>query len=207
MTVDTGARRESPRSKRGSILTAAIEQFGRIGYEHTKWASIADEVGIGQTALYHYFESKAHCLLTIMRLELADSVERFVTATENEKDPEKALRAAVAAALRAEPIDALQRRILQNHMDLLAAPRQSKKEEAERLRSRELVQEIEQNWTELIARGIEEGVFAAGDPRVAGRLVLAVVISVWRWYRPDGALSLAEITETVTDTVIRMVRA
>lgn len=207
MTVDTGARRESPRSKRGSILTAAIEQFGRIGYEHTKWASIADEVGIGQTALYHYFESKAHCLLTIMRLELADSVARFVAATENENDPEKALRAAVAAALRAEPIDALQRRILQNHMDLLAAPRQSEKEEAERLRSRELVQEIEQNWTELIARGIEEGVFAGEDPRVLGRLVLAAVISVWRWYRPDGTLSLAEITETVTDAVIRMVRA
>ncbi|MFI5717380.1 TetR/AcrR family transcriptional regulator [Nocardia sp. NPDC051750] len=207
MTVDTGARRESPRSKRSNILTAAIEQFGRIGYEHTKWASIADEVGIGQTALYHYFESKAHCLLTIMRLELADSVDRFVSATENEADPEKALRAAVAAALRAEPIDALQRRILQNHMDLLAQPRQSAKEEAERLRSRELVQEIEQNWTELIARGIEAGVFTGGDPKILGRMVLAVVISVWRWYRPDGTLTLAEITETVTDTAVRMVHA
>jgi AcrR family transcriptional regulator len=207
MTVDTGTRRESPRSKRSNILTAAIEQFGRIGYEHTKWASIADEVGIGQTALYHYFESKAHCLLTIMRLELADSVDRFVSATENETDPEKALRAAVAAALRAEPIDALQRRILQNHMDMLAQPRQSTKEEAERLRSRELVQEIEQNWTELIARGIEAGVFTGGDPKILGRMVLAVVISVWRWYRPDGTLTLAEITETVTDTAVRMVHA
>ncbi|MGW5381160.1 TetR/AcrR family transcriptional regulator [Nocardia sp. NPDC003963] len=207
MTVDTGARRESPRSKRSSILAAAIEQFGRIGYEHTKWASIADEVGIGQTALYHYFESKAHCLLTIMRLELADSVDRFVAATEGAENPEKALRAAVAGALRAEPTDALQRRILQNHMDLLAAPRQSEKEEAERLRSRELVQEIEQNWTDLIARGIESGDFADADPRIQGRLVLAVVISVWRWYRPDGALTLTEITETVTDTAVRMVRA
>ncbi|WP_459546718.1 TetR family transcriptional regulator [Nocardia sp. X0981] len=207
MTVGTGAHRESPRSKRGSILTAAIEQFGRLGYEHTKWASIADEVGIGQTALYHYFESKAHCLLTIMRLELDDSVTRFVAATENENDPEKALRAAVAAALLAEPVDALRRRILQNHMDLLAAPRQSEKEEAERLSSRELVREIEQNWTELIARGIEEGVFAGTNPRILGRLVLAMVIGVWRWYRPDGTLSLAEITETVTDTAIRMVRA
>lgn len=207
MTVDTGARRESPRSKRSSILTAAIEQFGRIGYEHTKWASIADEVGIGQTALYHYFESKAHCLLTIMRLELADSVDRFASATENETDPEKALRAAVAAALRAEPIDALQRRILQNHMDLLAQPRQSEKEEAERLRSRELVQEIEQNWTELIERGAEAGVFTGSDPKILGRMVLAVVISVWRWYRPEGTLTLADITETVTETAVRMVRA
>ena len=40
-------------------------------------------MGIGQTALYHYFESKAHCLLTIMSLELTRSLELFreVTAT------------------------------------------------------------------------------------------------------------------------------
>ncbi len=57
---------EGPRSKRALILTAAIDSFGQDGYEHTKWAKIADEVGIGQTALYHYFESKVHCLLTIM---------------------------------------------------------------------------------------------------------------------------------------------
>lgn len=141
-----------------------------------------------------------------MRLELADSVERFATATADEVDPEQALRSAVAAALRATPTDALQRRILQNHMDLLATQRQSEKEEAERLRSRELVQEIERNWTELIARGIDAGTFTGEEPRILGRLVLGVVISVWRWYRPDGDLTLAQITETVTDAAVRMVR-
>ena len=63
------------------ILAAAIDKFGKDGYEHTKWATIADEVGIGQTALYHYFESKAHCLLTIMSLELDRSLERFREVT------------------------------------------------------------------------------------------------------------------------------
>ena len=207
MTTDAQARREGPRSKRTLILSVAVDQFGKVGYEHTKWASIADEVGIGQTALYHYFESKAHCLLTIMRLELADSLERFVDATEGVSPPEEALRTAVMASLAASPRDALQRRILQNHMDLLATERQSANEEAERLKSRELVQEIEQQWTDLIASGIKEGVFADSDPRLMGRLVLALVISVWRWYRPDGKLSLTEIAERVTDAALRMVCA
>ncbi len=207
MSVGTAARRESPRSKRTRILTVAIEQFGRVGYDHTKWASVADEVGIGQTALYHYFESKAHCLLTIMRLELADSVERFDAATVDRTDPEAALRAAVAGALQASPIDALQRRILQNHMDLLATERASAKEEAERLQSRDLVKEIEQRWTALIARGMDAGVFAEGDAKTVGRLVLALVISVWRWYRPNGAASLDEIADTVTTAALKMVRA
>ncbi|MDV7133893.1 TetR/AcrR family transcriptional regulator [Williamsia muralis] len=206
MTVDATVRRESPRSKRSRILAVAIDQFGKVGYEHTKWASIADVVGIGQTALYHYFESKAHCLLTIMRLELADSVERFDAATASESDPEAALRAAITAALEASPTDALQRRILQNHMDLLATPRQSEKEEAERIRCRELVHEIEVKWTALIASGIKSGAFIDEDPRMLGRLVLPLIISVWRWYRPEGKLTLDQINTTVTGAALRIVR-
>lgn len=204
MVADTEARRESARSKRSHILSTAIEKFGQVGYEQTKWASVAGEVGIGQTALYHYFESKAHCLLTIMRLELADSVDRFVAATENQDDPEQALRAAVAGALAGTPTDALQRRILQSHMDLLTAPRQSEKEEAERLRSRELVQEIEQNWAGLVSRGMDAGVFIDGDPRLLGQLILGMIVSIWRWYRPQGDLSLAEITDTISTSVVRL---
>ncbi|MDV7243404.1 MULTISPECIES: TetR/AcrR family transcriptional regulator [Rhodococcus] len=207
MSTDTEVRRESPRSKRSLILSVAIDQFGKVGYEHTKWASIADEVGIGQTALYHYFESKAHCLLTIMRLELADSAERFTAATAETSDPVEALRAAVAVSLEASPTDALQRRILQNHMDLLATERQSVKEEAERLRSRELVAKIEQDWTDLITRGIKSGDFVDSDAHLQGRLVLALVISVWRWYRPGGKVTLDEITALVTDAALRVVRA
>lgn len=206
MTTDTEVRRESPRSKRTLILSVAIDQFGKVGYEHTKWASIADEVGIGQTALYHYFESKAHCLLTIMRLELADSAERFTAATAGISDPVEALRAAVAASLEATPTDVSQRRILQSHMDLLATKRQSEKEEDERLRSRELVGEIEKNWTDLINRGIKSGDFVDTDAHLQGRLVLALIISVWRWYRPEGKITLDELTAVVTDAALRIVR-
>ena len=61
-------RPRSSRSKRDDIIYAAIEYFGQHGYEYTKWADIAKEVGIGSTALYHYFESKLHCLYEIQAL-------------------------------------------------------------------------------------------------------------------------------------------
>src|SRR6476619_7114663 len=53
-------------AKRAEILDAATDRFGRDGYEDTKWADIAADVGVGPTALYHYFESKQHCLYVIM---------------------------------------------------------------------------------------------------------------------------------------------
>ena len=52
----TPARRGRSRvegAKRTEILVAATERFGRNGYEDTKWADIASDVGVGPTALYH----------------------------------------------------------------------------------------------------------------------------------------------------------
>ena len=154
---------EGPRSKRAVILTAAIEKFGKDGYEHTKWATISDQVGIGQTALYHYFESKAHCLLTIMSLELRRSLEAFREVTADVDSADKALEAAIAAAYAVSPREVLQMRILQSHMDLLATPRPSEKEEVERQKARALVRDIESEWTALIARGMKARVFRKGD--------------------------------------------
>jgi len=196
---------EGPRSKRAVILTAAIEKFGKDGYEHTKWATISDQVGIGQTALYHYFESKAHCLLTIMSLELRRSLEAFREVTADVDSADKALEAAIAAAYAVSPREVLQMRILQSHMDLLATPRPSEKEEVERQRARALVRDIESEWTALIARGMKASVFRKGDAHAYATLVLAMVVSVWRWYRPGGPMTLDEVRELYTGACLRVV--
>jgi TetR/AcrR family transcriptional regulator, cholesterol catabolism regulator len=206
MSTETVASQESPRSKRKVILDAAIDHFGEVGFDHTKWATVADEVGIGQTALYHYFESKSHCLLTIMRMELDRSLTGFREATSGVSDATRALKAAIASAYEATPREALQRRILHNHMDILSTPRQSEREEEERQLSRELVRDIEAEWAALIQRGTDRGVFVDRDPNITARLVLGLVVSVWRWYRSGGSVSLEEITEMTTDACLRIVR-
>jgi AcrR family transcriptional regulator len=196
---------EGPRSKRASILTAAIESFGKDGYEHTKWAKIADEVGIGQTALYHYFESKAHCLLTIMSLELQRSLDRFREETEDAASADKALEAAISTAYDVSPREVLQMRILQNHMDLLATPRPTEKEEAERQRARALVRDIEQEWTALLERGMKSGDFPERDPHAMATIVLGMVVNVWRWNRPGGPMTLEQVRELITGACLRVV--
>jgi AcrR family transcriptional regulator len=197
-------RTESARSKRPAIVAAAIDRFGSDGYEHTKWSTIADDVGIGETALYHYFESKAHCLLTIMRTELADSLEQFQRVNGSESEPGQALRRSVVSAYAGGPRDALQRRILQNHVDLLSAPRSSAKEEHERQQSRALVREIEEAWTDLIARGMRSGGFTQRDPLMSARMVLALVVGVWRWYRPGGPHTLDQIGALTAEAALRI---
>lgn len=196
---------EGPRSKRKVILDAAVSNFGSVGYEHTKWATVAKEVGIGQTALYHYFESKAHCLLTIMSAELTRYHEAFVAATADAADGETALRAAISSAYRITDSEALQARILLHHIDMLASPRSSEREEEERIRAREMVCVVEKDWSDLLGRGMDSGEFPRRDEVELGRFVLGLINSVWNWYRPRGDRSLAEIAESVTDACVRLV--
>jgi AcrR family transcriptional regulator len=196
---------EGPRSKRAAILSIAIRYFGKEGYDATKWSKVAEKVGIGQTALYHYFESKAHCLLTIMRMELERSYEMFVKATAGETDPMAALRAAVRGAYDVSEHDVLRMRILENNSDLLAVKRQSAREEDERAAARQLVHQIETAWTELLERGMDEGVFVRRDARTLALSLLGMIVSVWRWYRPRGTMPLAEIRDMIEDACVRVV--
>src|SRR3954468_11940778 len=88
-----GARRAEG-DKRRDILDAATRRFGADGYEHTKWADIAADVGVGPTALYHYFESKQHCLYVIMDEAIADFLMRFEGLTgATARDPLKTIAA------------------------------------------------------------------------------------------------------------------
>ena len=85
-------------------------------------------------------------------------------------------------------------RILQSHMDLLATPRPSEKEEAERQKARALVREIEEEWTGLLDAGHRGPAPSRSATRTPWRpLVLAMVVSVWRWYRPGGPMTLDEV--------------
>ncbi|WP_328350111.1 TetR/AcrR family transcriptional regulator [Streptomyces sp. NBC_00457] len=194
-----------PRSKRAAILAAAVDCFGETGFEATKWSTVAERVGIGQTALYHYFESKTHCLLTIMRLELQRSHDKFTEATADVADPVEALRAAVRAAYDVSDQEVLQMRILQNHMDLLSGARKSKREEAERVAARQLVQLVERDWTNLLVRGMSQGAFPLRDAQLLGSSLLGLIVSVWRWYRPSGPTPLSEVSELIEGACVRMV--
>lgn len=182
-----------PRSKRGAILDTAVTKFGADGFEATKWSTIADEVGIGQTALYHYFESKAHCLLTIIRLELAQSYQRFCKASQGQTSTSEELEAVLESVFDVSQKAIIQTRIVMANTDVLAAPRNSQREETERLACLELTREIENAWVQLFRWHYEE-TGSGQDPVLVARAVLGLFNSVWRWYRPGGPMSLTKVS-------------
>src|SRR5204862_6713616 len=109
-------------TKRDEILAAATERFGRDGYEDTKWADIAADVRVGPTALYHYFESKQHCLYVIMDQAIEGFRSRFAALTPDGADPLECLAAVIADCFDLSPRDIQRNLVLVAVQGLLSTP-------------------------------------------------------------------------------------
>jgi AcrR family transcriptional regulator len=185
----------SSRSKRAAILETATELFGREGYEHSKWADVATAVGIGSTALYHYFESKLHCLYEIMAEALEAEVERFVRITSEREDFEEALVAVLQAAFDLSEREVLRNRLLVSEQVLVGVHRTSAREEEARQLARERTRDLEFKWAAFLTRGMDQGAIPEADPRLLARAILGLYNSVFHWYRPRAGLSLSDVAD------------
>ena len=182
-------------TRRTEILNAAINRFGRNGYENTKWADIADDVGIGPTALYHYFDSKQHCLYVILDEALGELHKRFDAITEAHDDPHDALRALCADCFDLSDRDVMRNRVLVAEQVLLSGDSSSQREEQARLAGREKTRALELAWTRFLANAMDRGAIPERDARMLARALLGLYNSIWHWYRPDQTLLLPTIAE------------
>jgi TetR/AcrR family transcriptional regulator, cholesterol catabolism regulator len=185
----------SSRSKRAAILETATELFGREGYEHSKWADVAKSVGIGSTALYHYFESKLHCLYEIMAEALETEVERFERITGEHDDFEEALTAVLHAVFDLSEREVLRNRLLVSEQVLVGVHRASAREEEARQLALARTRDLEFKWAAFLTRGMEQGAIPEAEPRLLARAILGLYNSVFHWYRPRAGLSLAEVAD------------
>jgi TetR/AcrR family transcriptional regulator, cholesterol catabolism regulator len=185
--------RASSRSKRADILRVATEIFGRDGYEHSRWADVAAEVGIGSTALYHYFESKLHCLYVIMAEALEADQAEFERITKDPDDYTEALVTVLRSLYDLSEHEVLRNRVLVSEQVLVGVHRTSPREEEARQLARARMRDLEFAWATFLARGMQQGAIPESDARLLTRAILGLHNSVWHWYRPRGSLSLSDV--------------
>jgi TetR/AcrR family transcriptional regulator, cholesterol catabolism regulator len=171
----------------------ATEYFGENGYEDTKWADVASAVGLGPTALYHYFESKQQCLFEILVESVEDALADFRQQSAGEFT--EAFPAVVRGAFERTDREARRSRVLVAEQALVRLPREAPREETARLLAFSLLKEYEAGWRDLLAAGMSAGAIPTVDANLLTRAVLGAYNSVWAWYRPHGRLALAEVAD------------
>jgi TetR/AcrR family transcriptional regulator, cholesterol catabolism regulator len=191
--------------KRGEILNVATEYFGRHGYEDTKWADVAKAVGVGSTALYHYFESKLHCLYVILADAIEDFHKKFEEITADRDDYLEALIDVLRDGYDLTEREVLRNRVLVAEQGLVSITRTSRREEEARRLARDRIRRLEFAWATFLARGMEQGSIPKHDPELLTRALLGLYNSVWHWYRPDGALQLDAVSDFYVARALAMI--
>lgn len=180
------------------IRQAALRLFAQHGYAAVSMRQIAKEVGVQAGALYNYTPDKQSLLFSLMsshmeELQAAwDAVPRAAGAMDR-------LRAFTGFHIRfhLERPDAVfiaymeLRNLTQENFTIIESLRR----------------DYENGVEGILKEGVEQGVFAIPDTKIATLAVIAMLNGVNTWYRSEGRLSLDEVERVYWDMVQKAVSA
>src|SRR5260370_24111998 len=185
--------------RRREILIGAARAFAHGGYDATNMDQIAHECGLAKGHIYHYFRSKEEIFTEIRTDAVRRLIERLTAiAPIAAKDPELALRKAIAAVI-ARIFDEEERYELG-----LPGPVSLSAENRKRIRT--LGRRYEQMFANIVRKGMDQGIFVRGDPKLMSFVILRGAFTVADWYRAGGTWKPQWIVEQVTEQLVRSVR-
>jgi AcrR family transcriptional regulator len=177
------------------IVSAAAKVFRTKGYHAATVRDIADEVGILKGSLYHHFDSKEELLYLVVKEPIAQMYRTIGEIAAADGTATEKLRRAISAHL-----EAFDRHY--PHLFVYLRERESVKR-----RFREMFgfspKEYERCWQQIIREGVETGEFRAElDIQVASYGLLGMLNWLYKWYDPQGRLSVQEVAEQFTSLAL-----
>lgn len=185
---DIGSWRNYGPSTLPKPLEAALEAFAERGYDGTSIREIAARAGLSVPGLYHHYPSKQALLVSLTTVVMRDLLDRSRRAVDEAGDtPSERFDAVVESLLRFH--------MFRRDQAFVASTEMRSMEPAARHAYVALRDEQQRMVDEIVAAGVEAGVFTTPFPKDAARAVTTMCVAVAGWYRPDGALSPDEIVE------------
>jgi TetR/AcrR family transcriptional regulator, cholesterol catabolism regulator len=182
------------------IVAAAAKVFRTKGYHAATVRDIADEVGILKGSLYHHLESKEELLYLVVKEPITQMYRTMGEIASGEGNAADKLRRAIAAHLEA----------FDRHFPHLFV--YLREREAVKRRFREMIgfspKEYERCWQQILRHGVENGEFRPDiDIQVVSYGLLGMLNWLYKWYDPQGRLSVREVAEQFTSLALAGLRA
>lgn len=200
---DTQVRGASnPRKElvREQLIDIAASLFQSKGFEQTSMNDIARAMGLGRSAVYHYFRSKEEILASLVEAESISPFKELETirAAQDISATEKLRHAVISGVVRR----------LSGHSRFTILSRlESQIPEALRPQYNASRRHIFDMYVGLIQEGIASGDFRAVDPKIAAFAVIGMANWTSNWYAAGGANSPKEIGAMIADMAIHSLMA
>ncbi|MEX2278473.1 MAG: TetR/AcrR family transcriptional regulator [Acidimicrobiia bacterium] len=178
------------RNTRADVVQAAGRLFAERGYHGTSMRDLGRELGLQGSSLYSHIRSKEDLLVDVVQraAELFEASAAKAMAAEGTH--RHRLRTLVAGHVDVLLDHVDEARTFLNEARSLDGPNRARVVAAR--------DGYEAQFRQVLAEGVTDGEFRPGlDPAVTGILLLSVLNSVDRWYRPDGRLDRAALVDEI----------
>jgi AcrR family transcriptional regulator len=188
--------------KPAQVLRVAAKLFETRGYQGTSMDDVAAGVGLNKGTIYHYFPSKSAILYEIYS-QAQELVLRSIQDIPEDAAPDLGLSMLIKAQLRvlaSDPSETIvyfqERRWISEWLE---------PDQYRTIRDRERV--FTDFVTTLVQRGIDGGMFAPTDAKIAAFGVIGLSAWTYQWYDPKGRFAPDEIAEVFVKLILSGLQA
>lgn len=171
--------------RREQILSVAAKTFAKHGFHGTKLQLIADEVGVTRPSFYYHFKSKQDILAAIYESGMARTETMIDRVLALDLAPREKLRTFIVEYIKVNAPGSEVSMMFRTFHEL--APK-TQREFALRRTA------IDHRLVAVIQEGVYQGVFRTRAPLITLLGILGAINGMHNWYRPEGSLSLEEIS-------------
>jgi TetR/AcrR family transcriptional regulator, cholesterol catabolism regulator len=178
--------------RKSILIQRAAELFHGKGLRDTSLSDIAGAAGLDRASFYYYFQNKEAILAEVLQFALTDSMATLGRIAEDDLSPDEKLRRLIVTAMQ----------LFDQHYPYLYVYVSMARDDVDALPvSPELKEwlirhsyESSRMWRDVVAEGIQTGVFSSELPiSMVNSTILGAISSSHYWYRPDGKMSPEEV--------------
>lgn len=172
---------------RDDILDAAAQVFRQKGFHGASMANIAEAVNLQKASLYHHVSSKQEILFELLERALELLLERISPIAQLDLPADERLCRMIREYLQ----------ILAENMDLSAVLLFEHRSLEGRQHARHIPNrdKFEALWREVLADGVRTRQFTCDDIPLTTRAILGILNWTITWYRPNGSLTIEQISD------------
>lgn len=191
---------DDQRGRHREILETAARVICEKGYEGASIQDIAEACGLTKAGLYHHIRSKEHLLLEIQNYGMDVFEEQVLNVVLPIPDPLARLKACMEKniLLVTHGWSKEVTIILHEHATLTGDARAQIN-----ARKKRYVKFLETSFAEAV----RDGQIRPVNPTVAAFAFLGMVLWIYKWFRPDGAIDAPTLVREMQDLLLGSLQA
>lgn len=175
---------------KNAIKTISINLFYKKGYFATSISDIAREAGIQKSSIYYHYSNKEELLFDILKTTMVDLDENLEAQIKGVQGAEEKMRAAIQSHVIFH---------MERQKEVIISDSELRGLTVDNYKNiMKMRDDYERKFQSLIKEGIEKGIFADMDFKVASYGIITMCTAVSIWFNQSGRLSKEDVAKIYT---------